>query len=349
MTALHQAVLDENLVLVRLLIHHGARLDKQDEDSWTPLHAAAANGLHQIAALLLSKGANRDMKTDEGETASELVDPEDSRMQDLMKQEAPHLDMDDLVHVDRMYSERRMSGLSINRTKPEPAWFRRESLLGAGDSRSPRSLFGSPSEIRKTSSLFSDSRKPSSDSRKPSNLLGGWNDSRKTSSLSESRKHTNYHSDSRKPSNLMSDSRKPSNQCSGSHDNRKPSSHFNPKHESRKPSNILKSPGACKKPSNLVVQSKVSSNYKPNLPSPEPKRSSHRPPNSPGKMTMMDNDPFSLLRARKGSMWVGGEGNKLSEEDEEDEEPSPRTQRKQDTLKEKLVDEEENFAEKIEM
>ena len=44
-----QAVLDDNLVMVRLLIHHGAKLNKLDEDCWTPLHAAAANGLHNIA------------------------------------------------------------------------------------------------------------------------------------------------------------------------------------------------------------------------------------------------------------------------------------------------------------
>ena len=44
-----QAVLDSNLMMVRLLIHHGTKLNKKDEDCWTPLHAAAANGLHHIA------------------------------------------------------------------------------------------------------------------------------------------------------------------------------------------------------------------------------------------------------------------------------------------------------------
>ena len=75
MTALHQAVLDDNLVVVRLLLLHGARIDQvaqshtintnsqwstqrlscwvlnkliqidqADADSWTPLHAASANG-----------------------------------------------------------------------------------------------------------------------------------------------------------------------------------------------------------------------------------------------------------------------------------------------------------------
>ena len=42
-------MLDDNLVVVRLLLNHGANVNKLDEDSWTPLHAAAANGHHQIA------------------------------------------------------------------------------------------------------------------------------------------------------------------------------------------------------------------------------------------------------------------------------------------------------------
>ena len=49
-----QAVLDDNLVMVRLLIQHGAKINKRDEDHWTPLHAAAANGLHHIAKLVKS-------------------------------------------------------------------------------------------------------------------------------------------------------------------------------------------------------------------------------------------------------------------------------------------------------
>ena len=49
MTALHQAVLDSNLSVVRILITHGARINKQDADSWTALHAACANGNADIA------------------------------------------------------------------------------------------------------------------------------------------------------------------------------------------------------------------------------------------------------------------------------------------------------------
>ena len=44
-----QAVLDSNLVVVRLLLIHGADINMSDADSWTPLHAAAANGHADIA------------------------------------------------------------------------------------------------------------------------------------------------------------------------------------------------------------------------------------------------------------------------------------------------------------
>lgn len=79
MTALHQAVLDDSLVLVRLLLLHGAHIDKTDTDSWTPLHAASANGHYNIVRYLLSQGADPDKETEDGETAADLVDEEDRR------------------------------------------------------------------------------------------------------------------------------------------------------------------------------------------------------------------------------------------------------------------------------
>ena len=49
LTALHQAVLDNNLSVVKILISHGSEMNLQDEDSWTALHAACANGCWEIA------------------------------------------------------------------------------------------------------------------------------------------------------------------------------------------------------------------------------------------------------------------------------------------------------------
>jgi ankyrin repeat protein len=40
----HVAVLDGNVEALRLLMAHGADLNKRDSDSWTPLHTACACG-----------------------------------------------------------------------------------------------------------------------------------------------------------------------------------------------------------------------------------------------------------------------------------------------------------------
>jgi len=84
MTALHQAVLDNNLTVVKILIGHGSEINQQDEDSWTPLHAACANGAADIAKFLLEAGAARNILTDQGERPVDLVDPGDARMISVM-------------------------------------------------------------------------------------------------------------------------------------------------------------------------------------------------------------------------------------------------------------------------
>jgi len=115
MTALHQAVLDDNLVMVRLLIQHGARMNKKDEDGWTPLHAAAANGLHLIAKYLISQGADKEALTDEEEKAVDLADPDDYKTISVL-----------LNTQESLEKERRLS--TVGAIKKEPAWFRRESM-----------------------------------------------------------------------------------------------------------------------------------------------------------------------------------------------------------------------------
>ncbi len=48
MTPLHQAALDGNLSAVKLLVGNGADVNKQDEDTWTALHAACAEGHAEV-------------------------------------------------------------------------------------------------------------------------------------------------------------------------------------------------------------------------------------------------------------------------------------------------------------
>ncbi|XP_052273192.1 protein phosphatase 1 regulatory subunit 27-like [Dreissena polymorpha] len=77
LTPLHQAVLDGNEAAVRLLVTHGADINKQDEDSWTPLHAACAEGHALIVQFLLENGADKSILADDGERPLDLVDPSD--------------------------------------------------------------------------------------------------------------------------------------------------------------------------------------------------------------------------------------------------------------------------------
>lgn len=49
LTALHQAVLDGSFTAVRLLLKHEAQVNQLDDDGWTPLHAACAEGHSNIA------------------------------------------------------------------------------------------------------------------------------------------------------------------------------------------------------------------------------------------------------------------------------------------------------------
>ncbi|KAF0308849.1 Protein phosphatase 1 regulatory subunit 27 [Amphibalanus amphitrite] len=77
LTALHQAALDGNLPVVRILTRFGADLNCRDTDSWTPLHAACSMGHHHVARYLLESGADPTLLTEDGERPLDLVDPSD--------------------------------------------------------------------------------------------------------------------------------------------------------------------------------------------------------------------------------------------------------------------------------
>lgn len=94
LTPMHQACLDGNLEAVKLLVSHGADINKQDEDSWTPLHAACAEGHWQIVEFLLQSGADRTIRTDEGERPLDLVEPTDMKTIRVMLENSHSSDND---------------------------------------------------------------------------------------------------------------------------------------------------------------------------------------------------------------------------------------------------------------
>jgi len=74
LTALHQAVFDDSIELVGLLIENKACINVVDDDSWTPLHAACSMGFYEIAKYLLEKGADACVVSKEGERPLDVVD-----------------------------------------------------------------------------------------------------------------------------------------------------------------------------------------------------------------------------------------------------------------------------------
>ena len=70
-------MINENFSAVRLLIGHGADVNARDEDSWTPLHAAAAVGNASIIKLLLQNNADPFATTIFDERPIDLCETED--------------------------------------------------------------------------------------------------------------------------------------------------------------------------------------------------------------------------------------------------------------------------------
>lgn len=58
LSALHQAVLSNNLDAVKMLLTHGSDVNAQDVNGFSPLHTASACGFIQISSLLLVFGAD---------------------------------------------------------------------------------------------------------------------------------------------------------------------------------------------------------------------------------------------------------------------------------------------------
>ena len=60
--------------IVSVLLAYGARINTQDGDGYTALHAAAYAGHEQMVKFLLEGGADYTLKNKEGKTALDLVD-----------------------------------------------------------------------------------------------------------------------------------------------------------------------------------------------------------------------------------------------------------------------------------
>lgn len=65
---LHEAVLDNDIDLVKVCISEGCDVNERDENTYTPLHYAVQDGYVEIAKFLLDAGAEVDAKDEFGNT-----------------------------------------------------------------------------------------------------------------------------------------------------------------------------------------------------------------------------------------------------------------------------------------
>lgn len=72
-TALHQAAMDGNVEVAKLLVSAGAKVDVRDRYRATPLHYAVASSEMGMVRFLLSKGANPRLKNQRGQTAIDVA------------------------------------------------------------------------------------------------------------------------------------------------------------------------------------------------------------------------------------------------------------------------------------
>ena len=76
-SALHLAVREGHLSIAKLLLDRGAQVDVLDPDDFTPLHNAAWNGNLDMAKLLLEAGADIEASTYDGDTPLSLAQNND--------------------------------------------------------------------------------------------------------------------------------------------------------------------------------------------------------------------------------------------------------------------------------
>ena len=88
---LHQAVLNNSLEVVKLLLENKANIEAIDEENWTPLHAAAFMNYFEISEYLLEKGANTIARTLENERPIDLIDQTNLQLISLFLNHMKHV------------------------------------------------------------------------------------------------------------------------------------------------------------------------------------------------------------------------------------------------------------------
>ncbi|KAL3107173.1 hypothetical protein niasHT_011892 [Heterodera trifolii] len=78
-TALHQAVIDSNLNMVRFLVEHRAAINAQDNEGWTPLHVAVCCGSLSIVKYLCEHASDLSCVNSDRELPIDLAESDEMR------------------------------------------------------------------------------------------------------------------------------------------------------------------------------------------------------------------------------------------------------------------------------
>ncbi|KAL5968311.1 Protein phosphatase 1 regulatory inhibitor subunit 16B [Taenia solium] len=99
LTALHQCCIDNNVEMCNLLLENNANVNAQDNELWTPLHAAATCGNKDLCGILINWGADLLALNVDGNMPYDLCDDEDTLIlveNEMAKRNVTQKQIDDL-------------------------------------------------------------------------------------------------------------------------------------------------------------------------------------------------------------------------------------------------------------
>jgi ankyrin repeat protein len=73
--------------MVKFLVDNNADINAQDNEGWTPLHAAVSVGNLDVAKYLISKGASLSMCNNDNDLPIDLCDSSNAQMKDYLDEE----------------------------------------------------------------------------------------------------------------------------------------------------------------------------------------------------------------------------------------------------------------------
>ncbi|XP_054721947.1 protein phosphatase 1 regulatory subunit 12A-like [Uloborus diversus] len=128
-SALHVAAAKGYISVMNILIQAGADLNAQDNDGWTPLHAAAHWGQKEACAVLADSLANMDIQNFAGQTCFDVAEPELVKLLEELKKKQAF-----------MQKERPEIQAILQRTSTRPPLKRRTSVTRMSNQEKSKSV-----------------------------------------------------------------------------------------------------------------------------------------------------------------------------------------------------------------